>query len=93
MRLTKDEVTRVVAKILQEWKIHQAVVFPNDETRAKNLLVQAIVSELEVEDQLNADVEKFLAKYEPQFQSGELDRKKMFAMVKAQLAKEKKLVL
>ena len=93
MKLTKDEIGRVVVKIVQEWKNQHAVIFSGDETRLKNLLTQAFQTELEKEDTLHLEVEKMLAKFESKFQSGELDRNKMFHMIKAQLAKEMKIIL
>ena len=52
MKLTKDEIGRVLVKIIQEWKNQHAVVFSGDDTRLKSLLSLAFQTELEKEDTL-----------------------------------------
>lgn len=93
MKLTQDEVLLIVKKLLEEWK-HESLI--STETSDRDLLdhlSEIFVKELRVEDNLNQEVDQLLEKYDQQFESGALDRRKMFLMVKAQLVKEKGLVL
>ena len=93
MRISPEEVTRIVHRLIQEWKTSGAARFKTTDEKIQFHLSEIFLKELRVEDDLNADVEKMLAKYEKEFQSGKLDRRKMSQMVKHQLAKERKIVL
>lgn len=93
MRLTQDEVTRILNKFIAEWRGHELVKTSVDDARLRTHLNDAFMKELKLEDDLNADVDTMLKQYEKQFERGELDRRKMHQMVKNQLAKERKIVL
>ncbi len=93
MRLSAQEVSQVVEKLLQTWKEAKLVSSEVSEAKIKEKLNDVFLKELQVEDDLNAEVETLLAKYEKEFDQGTLDRRKMFNMVKAQLVKDRKLVL
>ena len=79
--------------ILIDWKSSNALHIKGQDEQIKLLLNEIFLKELKVEEELNVEVEKMLSKYEKEFQSGKLDRRKMFQMIKNQLAKEKKVVL
>ena len=83
----------MVDKLLLEWKQQPYVALKASESEVRDRMLQAFVADLMVEDELNKEVDEFLAKYEKQFSSGQLDRHKMFQMVKNQLIKERKLVI
>ncbi|MFH1262144.1 MAG: DUF507 family protein [Pseudomonadota bacterium] len=93
MKLNPDEVALIVKKILEEWKRQDLTKFKITDLELTNRLNEIFLADLRVEDDLNREVETMLGKYENQFQSGALDRRKMFLMVKAQLVKERRLVL
>lgn len=93
MRLTQEEITKILNKLIAEWKTHDLIKTTVDDARLRTLLNDTFVKELKKEDDLNQAVEDMLAKYEKQFERGELDRHKMHQMVKTQLAKERKIVL
>ncbi len=93
MRLKPEEISFLVTKILAEWKKSGYVTFTGPEDNLHRRLEEIFHTDLGSEENLNAEVEKVLAKYEKEFAKGTLDRRKMFQMVKAQLAKDKKVVL
>jgi hypothetical protein len=93
MKLSPEEVSRVVNKLIAEWKEKKFVSFSVPDEKIRLTLNDIFLKELKVEDDLNRDAEKLLEKYEKEFAKGALDRRKMFSMVKAQLAKERKVVL
>lgn len=93
VKLTPEEIQRILVKLIAEWKQRDLLKVTVDETRLREALAATITRELKLEDDLNAEVEKMLAKFDRQFASGQLDRRKMHGMVKAQLAKERKIVL
>jgi len=93
MRLTEPEIQRIIEKLVAEWKSSQIVRFEIPELKLKERLAKIFIQELKVDDDLNKEVDKILQQYEKQFESGALDRRKMFQMVKNQLAKERRIVL
>lgn len=93
MKFTPEEASLIVRKLLQEWKNQSLAVFKVPETELHDRLVEIFFKDLRVEDDLNKEIETMLQKYEKEFERGTLDRRKMFNMVKAQLVKERKLVL
>jgi len=56
-------------------------------------LESVIMSELQVEDRLNADVREMLKQFEREFSEGRADYQKMFTMVKQKLIKERGVIL
>lgn len=56
-------------------------------------LESVIMSELQVEDRLNADVREMLKQFEREFSEGRADYQKMFTMVKQKLIKERGIIL
>jgi hypothetical protein len=93
MRLTPDEVTRVVNRIFAEWKGSAFLAVKGTDDAVKGRLSEIFLAELKLEDDLNRDTEAMLAKYDGEFKSGKLDRHKMYQRVRAQLAKQRKIVL
>ena len=88
MRLNKKEISLVTNKIIDTWIENNAVQLSSKREDVERFLNQTFEAELLLEDDLNKSVEEVLEAYNQQFDSGALDRKKMFAMVKKQLAKE-----
>ena len=93
MRLSENEIRRIVQKLISEWSRTGIYKAKDAVKKTEDSLCAIFAKELKREDDLNADVEKLLTQYEDQFESGKLDRRKMFSMVKAQLAKERKITL
>lgn len=52
-----------------------------------------ITGDLSAEARLEDDARRLMDKYRPQIQSGELDERRAFLMIKKQLAKERKMIL
>lgn len=93
LRLSEIEVSRIVDKLLSEWKLKNLVACVGKEQEIRHCLIDIFIQDLKVEEDLHKEIENILSKYEKQFESGALDRRKMFSMVKAQLVKERKIIL
>ncbi len=93
VKLTAEEVSLIVKKLLSEWQSERLVRFRIPETELHDRLAEIFLKDLRVEDDLHLEIEELLKKYEKEFDKGTLDRRKMFNLVKAQLVKERKLVL
>lgn len=92
MKLTEEEVHRITTRILTVWKEKKLADMGDHEGQVQAFLQAAFMKNLQEEDQLNKDVEVMLKKYEAQINAG-MDRRKLFQMIKMQLAKERKIVL
>ena len=93
MKLTPEEVTLIVDKLLHTWKEEHLVTAKVPDTDLRVRLTDIFLHDLRVEDDLNKEIEGLLLKYEREFEKGTLDRRKMFNLIKAQLVKERRLVL
>jgi hypothetical protein len=93
MRLKPHEVSLVVSKLLSAWKESGCMAPRVPEEKLAERLAGIFMAELAKEDDLNAEVEAFLSKYEKEFEKGTLDRRIMFQKVKQQLAKKKGVIL
>ncbi|MFH1017530.1 MAG: DUF507 family protein [Pseudomonadota bacterium] len=93
MKLSPDEVDRIVRRVLREWLNQKVAAAKVPEEKIHQKLNEIFLKELRVEDGLNAEVETMLTKYEKEFASGKLDRRKMFLLIKNQLVKERRIIL
>ncbi|MEZ4704349.1 MAG: DUF507 family protein [Bdellovibrionota bacterium] len=93
MRLREEEVIRVVERLVRVWQEQKLVQTSHSSQALKTKLQSIFIQDLQVEDLLNQEVEKMLEKFAPQIDRGEIDKHKMFQMIKNQLIKERKLVI
>jgi len=93
VKIHPQEIERIAAKLLLEWKGQKLVECKAAEPTIQVRITEIILKELRVEEELHKEVERMLAKYEKEFEKGTLDRRKMFQMVKNQLVKERKIIL
>jgi len=92
MRITEDEIQRICHRVLAVWKEKKLAEFQQPDNAVLTFLHGTMLKNLQAEDELNKDVEVMLIKYEAQISAG-MDRRKLFQMIKTQLAKERKIVL
>ena len=92
MKITSKMVHHLVELVLNQWKKNNIVTFKEDEakvfSRAVEIVNQELAKELELDREVNTMMDK-LEKTNP----GEFQRYKMFPILKAKLAKERKMIL
>jgi hypothetical protein len=81
MKLTSNQLQAIVEKVFKHWKQKNIVTFKEDEKKV-----------LQREAELDKEVNKKLDELE-RSNPGEFQRHKMFQLMKAKLAKERKVVL
>lgn len=91
-KLTTSQIQRLAEKILNQWKSQNVITCKVDEKTVLTTMVNALMSELKKEEQLDADVKALMDQMERQHE-GEFQRHKMFPMLKQKLAKERKIIL
>lgn len=92
MKLTTSQIQRLSEKILNQWKSQNLITFKVDEKVVLKTISDAIIGDLQKEEQLDRDVNALMDQMERQHE-GQFQRHKMFPMLKQKLAKERKIVL
>jgi len=93
MRLRENEIEYTAWRILKKLKDKDEIIFLGSEDDIMDHLMRVITAELQLEDDLNREVEERLLEHQDQIQRDSVDYRRMFQLVKKQLAKEKKLIL
>ncbi len=92
MKLTTSQIQRLSEKILNQWKSQNLITFKVDEKVVLQTIADAIVGDLQKEEQLDRDVNALMDQMERQHE-GQFQRHRMFPMLKQKLAKERKIIL
>lgn len=92
MKLTATQLQVIVERVFKHWKQKNIVTFKDDEKKILQRGIELLKEDLQKEVELEKEVHKKLDELE-RSNPGEFQRHKMFQLIKAKLAKEKKVVL
>jgi hypothetical protein len=92
MKLTSNQMQVIVERIFKHWKLKNIVTFKEDEKKVLQRGVELLKGDLQREIDLEKEVHKKIEELE-RSNPGEFQRHKMFQLMKAKLAKERKVVL
>jgi hypothetical protein len=92
MKLTSNQLQAIVERVFRHWKQKNIVTFKEDEKKVLLRGVELLKEEVQIEIELEKEVVKKLDELE-RSNPGEFQRHKMFQLMKAKLAKERKVVL
>ncbi len=93
MKLTEEQIERVTAKVLENLKNKGLVELKADEKAILNRMNEAITKDLSAEDALDREVDGMLDAHSRDVDSGAVDYRKVFNMVKHKLARERGIIL
>lgn len=93
MRLNKVRVHHMAVSVIERLQAGGLLQIQGKPEVVIQKLEAAILTELQVEDRLNADVREMLKQFEREFTEGRADYQKMFTMVKQKLIKERGVIL
>ena len=93
MRLSKERVRHISDSVVTRLQQEGQVAIAGDRKTFVEQIDHAIVEELSIEDQLNAEVRQLLKAYEQDIERGQVDFQRMFTMVKTKLARERGIIL
>ena len=93
MRLKEREIEYTAWRILRKLKDKDEIILFDAEEATLEHLKTAIVEELQKEDDLNREVEEQLVKHQAEIERESVDYRRMFQLVKRELAKKKGMVL
>jgi hypothetical protein len=92
MLINRDLVTHMAADIVKKLTEAEMVEVKNTAAVAQRVR-QAMVDEITVEDRINEEARQILIQHQEQMRNSGISYQDMFKKVKAQLARDKKLVL
>jgi len=88
-----EKVEQIATLALKGLKDKGLVVFKTDEEIVLKRMIDAIVADLSAEDALDREVEAKLQSYSEEMDSGGVDYRKLFRMLKYKLARERGIIL
>ena len=93
MRLKKDRIAALAQALVDRLTEQQAIRLNVPRADLVSSLDRIITEELLLEDRLEAEVRQILQTYQAEIGKGNVDERKMFLMIKRQLAKERGIIL
>ncbi len=93
MKLTEEQIERVTAKILENLKNKGLVELKANEKTVLTRMNEVITKDLSAEDALDREVDGMLDAHSRDVDSGAVDYRKVFNMVKHKLARERGIIL
>ncbi len=93
MRLRENEIDLVVKRVMGRLEQKGCLSLEGASAELSERIKRAIIDDLMIEDNLNREVEDILKKHVNDMRGGTIDYRKMFAMIKSKLAKDRNLIL
>tara|TARA_Y100000031_G_scaffold149360_1_gene187076 strand:+ start:358 stop:639 length:282 start_codon:yes stop_codon:yes gene_type:complete len=93
MRLKKEMIQLIVDKLTSSLLEEEFIIFTEGTSELKEIINDIIVEDLMVEDKLDAEVKKIIESHASEMDSGNVDHRRMFQMIKKKLVRERDLVL
>jgi hypothetical protein len=92
VRLKETQVQQLCQKVLLTLRSKQLIILKRPEREILAKMEEIFIADLKVEERINREAEQLLEKYAAQA-GGNIDRQKMFQMIKKQLIKDKGVVI
>lgn len=93
MRIPKTWISVIARKILKDLLQKKFIELDVPEEKAEEIIYQAILQELMIEDRLNDEVREILIKFDSEIERGNLDYRTLFDMTKKKLVRERDIIL
>ena len=93
MKLTKEQVEKILRTVLEKLKEKDLVELKAAEPKVLERMTEAFLADLRAEDALDREVEEILKGHSGEIDSQRLDYRKMFNIVKGKLARERGIIL
>lgn len=93
MRLKKEQIEKIAHRIVTGLQTKKLATFKVSEEKIFVKVVEIFTNNLLQEDKLDEEVRRLMEQYQDQIAKGQMDRQKVFQMIKKQLVKERNLVI
>jgi len=93
MKDTGKALDKITLMLLSELKKNDYFHAGENENRLRDKIKALFLDNLKKEEQIDREVKQIMANYSSQIARGEVDSRKVFAMIKSKVAKEKGFIL
>jgi hypothetical protein len=93
MKISSEQIERISALIVASLKEKKLLEFKSGEAAVKERVLEIFTQNILAEEALNRDVENIMQSHSGEIESGHMDYRKMFNMIKSKLAKEREIIL
>lgn len=93
MRLRKNQIGVIARRLAARLGEQQLVQWRISLPEAEAWIDRIIADELGLEDRLDAEVREIMRTHEAEIEKGQMDERRMFLMIKKQLAKDRGIIL
>ncbi len=93
MRLKKEQIHKIAELVIKSLQAKKLVTFKVSEEKILSRAIEIMTQNMLMEDKLEDDVRRMMEQYKDQIEKGQVDRQKVFQMIKKQLIKERNLVI
>lgn len=94
MRLKEEIIKKIATRVVARLKEKNVATFRVPDSKLVEKVIAVITADMVNEEKLDEDARKMMDQYRKQMQqTGAMDERKLFLMIKKQLAKERKIIL
>lgn len=93
MRLKKEHIDRIATLMLNALNEKKLIKPKVTDEKIRTKIIETMLADFHAEDKVDEEARKMMETYRKQIESGQIDERKMFQMIKKQLIKDKKIVL
>jgi hypothetical protein len=93
LRLTREQIDKIAALVLKDLEAKRLVEYKVGRDEVYRVIVEVITADLKAEDDLDREVETLIESHAGRMESGSVDQRKVFGMIKGKLARERGIVL
>jgi hypothetical protein len=93
MRLKKEQIQKIAELVIKGLETKKVATFKAPKEKILGRTIDIITVNLAAEDRLDDEVRRLMEQYKTQIEKGQVDRQKVFQMIKKQLVKERNLVI
>jgi hypothetical protein len=93
MRLTTIQIDKIAALVMKRLTDEKLLVFKADTEVVLKRIQTAILDDIKAEEQLDREVEQLLRAHSEEMESGSVDYRRIFSMIKGKLIRERGLTI
>ncbi|MFO1518647.1 MAG: DUF507 family protein [bacterium] len=93
MRLKKEQIDKISRLVVSALQAKKLATFKVPEEKILSRIGEIVTKNMLEEDKIDEQVRKLMEQYQAQIASGQMDRQKVFQMIKKQIVKEKNFIV
>ena len=93
MRITQEQIEKIASQIVASLKEKKLLELKSGEEAVRSRIIELFTQNMLAEEVLNREVENIMKSHSAEIESGHMDYRKMFNLIKSKLAKEREIIL